>query len=129
MIEKCYSNAYSSDPVILKILFGGKLFTTCVLEWCPADKNLEECDSKRPEIRLPCIMQKTTCAFRRQVLDDQIQLVRQHTVIRVAERTSVVPYVRLLWKAFTEPMSYFSAKPKSTSTGTRLCDNKILAGL
>ena len=70
MLEKC--NAYSSTPVILEILFGGKLFTICILKWCPANKNLKECHSKRPEIRLPGIMRKTARAFRRQVLDDQM---------------------------------------------------------
>ena len=71
MLEKCYSNTYSSTPVIIEII-GGRLFTICILEWCPADKNLEECNSKGPEIRFPGIMRKTARAFWRQVLDDQM---------------------------------------------------------
>jgi hypothetical protein len=43
--------------------------------------------------------------------------------------TSGVPYDRLLWKAVSESMSYFSAKPKSTRTGTFLLEIRMLAGL
>lgn len=43
--------------------------------------------------------------------------------------TSGVPYERLLRKASGESMSYFSAKPKSTRTGTFLLDSSMFAGL
>ena len=35
----------------------------------------------------------------------------------------------MLWKALLDSMSYLSANPKSTSTGTVSSDMRILAGL
>jgi hypothetical protein len=46
-----------------------------------------------------------------------------------ANRTSGVPYERLLWNAVSDDTSYFSAKPKSTRTGMFLWEMSMLAGL
>jgi hypothetical protein len=96
-----------------------------MLEWCAPNEDLKKCDSERPDICLASVMRKTPRPLRRQVL-------RENQCIYTSRRkklTSGVPYVRFERKAVSSSKSYFSAKPKSTSTGTCSSDNIMFAGL
>jgi hypothetical protein len=70
-------------------------------------------------------MWKTPRPLRRQVL-------RENQCIYTSRRkklTSGVPYVRFERKAVSSSKLYFSAKPKSTNTGTCSSDKRMFAGL
>jgi hypothetical protein len=96
-----------------------------MLEWRAPNEDLKECDTERPDICLASVMWKTPRPLRRQVL-------RENQCIYTSRRkklTSGVPYVRFERKAVSSSTSYFSAKPKSTNTGTCSSDKRMFAGL
>jgi hypothetical protein len=97
-----------------------------MLEWRAPNEDLKECNAERPNICLTGIMWKTPRPLRRQVLRENqcIYTSRKRKIL-----TSGVPYVRFERKAVSSSKSYFSAKPKSTNTGTCSSDKRMFAGL
>lgn len=114
-------------PIVFQVLFSCELLAITSFERSAPDEDLEEGNTKRPDVGFSRVMRESACAFGSKILNRRCY--SKPETVSDGSHTSGVPYERLLWKAVGESLSYFSAKPKSTRTGMFLCDSSIFAGL